>query len=69
MQSVLEVRRELRSRRRNWVMGAGLLLMFSAMPAYAGLVQTNLVSDIPGLAKVTDPSLVNPRATRRYNSR
>src|SRR5437870_13819845 len=23
-------------------------------------VQTNLVSDLPGLAKVTDPSLVNP---------
>jgi len=56
MQSVLEVRRH----RRNWVMGAGLLLMSSAMPAYAGLVQTNLVSDIPGLARVTDPLLVNP---------
>jgi uncharacterized protein (TIGR03118 family) len=26
----------------------------------AGFVQTNLVSDIPGLAAVTDPSLVNP---------
>jgi hypothetical protein len=26
----------------------------------AKLVQTNLVSDIPGLAKVTDPELVNP---------
>ena len=26
----------------------------------ADLTQTNLVSDIPGLAKITDPQLVNP---------
>src|SRR5580765_6500057 len=28
--------------------------------ASASYVQTNLVSDIPGLATITDPSLVNP---------
>src|SRR5262249_52931568 len=31
----------------------------SVAPASADLRQTNLVSDIPGLARVTDPSLVN----------
>jgi uncharacterized protein (TIGR03118 family) len=36
-------------------------LFLSAAPSFAaGLEQTNLVSDIPGLALVTDPSLVNP---------
>jgi uncharacterized protein (TIGR03118 family) len=29
-------------------------------PALAGYVQTDLVSDIPGLALITDPELVNP---------
>jgi uncharacterized protein (TIGR03118 family) len=46
---------------RNWALAscaAGLLL--SAAPASAQLKQTNLVSDIPGLAQVTDPNLVNP---------
>ena len=31
-----------------------------ASPAEAGYMQTNLVSDIPGLAQLTDPELVNP---------
>jgi uncharacterized protein (TIGR03118 family) len=31
--------------------------------AAAGYVQTNLVSDIPGLAAITDPALVNPWGT------
>src|SRR5205823_1911572 len=46
--------------RRSWVLGAMLLL--AARPAFAqtGYTQTNLVSNIPGLALVTDPSLVNP---------
>jgi uncharacterized protein (TIGR03118 family) len=35
-------------------------LLLSGAPAFAGIVQTNLVSDIPGLAIVTDPALVNP---------
>jgi uncharacterized protein (TIGR03118 family) len=36
-------------------------LLLSAAPAYAGpYVQTNLVSNIPGLAAITDPQLVNP---------
>jgi len=29
-------------------------------PASAGYIQTNLVSNVPGLATITDPSLVNP---------
>ena len=35
---------------------------FCAEPgqALAGYIQTNLVSDIPGLATITDSSLVNP---------
>lgn len=45
---------------RSWAIGVALLL--SAVPAVAqtGYTQTNLVSDIPGLAAVTDSSLVNP---------
>ncbi|HWU55875.1 MAG TPA: TIGR03118 family protein [Rhizomicrobium sp.] len=45
---------------RNWALGAALLL--AAVPAFAqtGYKQTNLVSDIPGLARVTDPDLINP---------
>jgi len=36
--------------------------LLSAMPLMAsqiGLIQTNLASDVPGLARVTDPNLVN----------
>lgn len=32
----------------------------SASRAEAAYVQTNLVSNIPGLATITDPNLVNP---------
>jgi uncharacterized protein (TIGR03118 family) len=31
-----------------------------SVPSATGFVQTNLVSDIPGLAAVTDPQLINP---------
>jgi len=37
-----------------------LLAAASAVPAAAAYVQTNLVSDIPGLAAFTDPNLKNP---------
>ena len=44
------------------VVSVGLGL--SAATAYAGAIapylQTNLVSDIPGLAPITDPNLQNP---------
>jgi uncharacterized protein (TIGR03118 family) len=40
------------------IMGASVFLALPA--AAAGYVQTNLVSDLPGVAKVTDPNLVNP---------
>lgn len=45
---------------RNWAFGAVCLI--AAQPAFAqtGYNQTNLVSNIPGLAVVTDPNLVNP---------
>ena len=49
----------LTTSRRNGAMLAVLLL--AAAPAYAGpYVQTNLVSNIPGLATITDPALINP---------
>ena len=38
------------------------MIMLGAMPVIAGpvgFIQTNLASDVPGLAKVTDPNLVN----------
>ena len=42
-----------------------VLVAAQAIPAQAGVArgsfhQTNLVSDVPGLAAITDPSLVNP---------
>ncbi len=51
----------------SWIM-SGLVcmavsgaLLFTALPAAAaGYVQTNLVSDRPGVAQNTDPNLVNP---------
>jgi uncharacterized protein (TIGR03118 family) len=38
------------------------ILAVSALPAFSGPIysQTNLVSDLPGQALITDPSLVNP---------
>jgi uncharacterized protein (TIGR03118 family) len=47
--------------------GAGLLMVALAVPATAGIIpppnsyrQANLVSDIPGVARRTDPHLINP---------
>jgi uncharacterized protein (TIGR03118 family) len=48
------------SRLRRLLPLAGLLAAAPALHAQAGYVQTNLVSDIPGLALTTDPLLVNP---------
>lgn len=45
---------------RNWAFGAALVVVAAPASAQTGYDQTNLVSDIPGLARVTDPSLVNP---------
>jgi len=45
---------------RSLLMLAGAALLAGTAPARASYVQTNLVSDIPGLALVTDPELVNP---------
>ena len=38
------------------------LIAIAALPAFAGsfYIQQNLVSDIPGVAAITDPNLVNP---------
>jgi uncharacterized protein (TIGR03118 family) len=47
---------------RRALLGAGVLLAVGASTAAAddGFVQTNLVSDIPGIALATDANLVNP---------
>jgi uncharacterized protein (TIGR03118 family) len=45
---------------RQWAMGAVLLCAAVPASAQTGYNQVNLVSDIPGLAGVTDPNLVNP---------
>ena len=59
----------LRARPGRWstaVAAAALLMLGSALVGPAGATsatsyrQTNLVSDIPGVARVTDPNLVNP---------
>src|SRR2546428_10449370 len=44
---------------------AAAALVIQALPAQAGIARgsfhkTNLVSDVPGLAPLTDPNLVNP---------
>lgn len=46
--------------RRNWAFGAVLVVAAAPASAQTGYNQTNLVSDIPGLARVTDPTLANP---------
>src|SRR5438309_5083591 len=51
--------------RASLVLLAVAAIVLQALPAQAGIArgsfhQTNLVSDIPGLAPVTDPKLVNP---------
>jgi uncharacterized protein (TIGR03118 family) len=49
---------------RSWPAGIAVALSLSslaiALPARAQYAQTNLVSNIPGLAAITDPRLVNP---------
>src|SRR5258708_9445741 len=42
------------------LVGFGLLVSTANTASPAPFLQTNLVSDIPGLATITDPSLVNP---------
>ena len=49
----------LRSRR-SVVATVALALSAVSLPASAGFIQTNLVSDLPGLAIVNDPNLKNP---------
>ena len=47
---------------RRFACAALSMIMLGAMPVIAGpvgFIQTNLASDVPGLAKVTDPNLVN----------
>jgi uncharacterized protein (TIGR03118 family) len=39
---------------------AGLLSLATTMPAQQHYTQTNLIADTPGVAKATDPNLVNP---------
>jgi uncharacterized protein (TIGR03118 family) len=47
--------------RSNLILASCAALLLSAAPSFAtGLEQTNLVSNIPGVALVTDPSLQNP---------
>lgn len=45
---------------RRMTAAVALALAFPAAPAAAAYIQVNLVSDIPGLAAVTDANLVNP---------
>src|SRR5947209_20605481 len=40
--------------------GPSLSLLMASTVAAAPYVQTNLVSDIPGLATITEPTLINP---------
>src|SRR5712675_2037405 len=48
------------------ITGLGLgLFGLTANTVWAGYVQVNLVSDIPGLATITDSSLVNPWGVSR----
>ena len=42
------------------IVGAGGALLAETVPALAGYVQTDLVSDIPGMALITDPDFVEP---------
>ena len=45
--------------------GLGLLLSTANTASPAPFVQTDLVSDIPGLATITEPTLVNPWGVSR----
>ena len=42
------------------LIGLGLLVSTASTASAAPYTQTNLVSDIPGLATLTEPTLVNP---------
>src|SRR5215218_109893 len=48
------------SHARRAALGALLLVTATALPAQTRYQQTNLVSDVPGLAATLDPQLVNP---------
>jgi len=54
--------KEYRVKNYSWVLLFVLLAAYGVNPSVsrAAFLQTNLVSDIPGVAPVTDPSLVNP---------
>jgi hypothetical protein len=45
-----------------WRLALLFILMVGLIPSsvWSAYVQSNLVSDIPGVAPVTDPNLVNP---------
>src|SRR4051794_9869484 len=47
---------------------AAAAITVAASQARADYVQTNLVSDLPGLATITDPELVNPWGLSRLNA-
>ena len=47
--------------KRNWAIASLWVLAGFTTPAQAGpLIQTNLVSNVPGLATINDPLLINP---------
>ena len=46
--------------KRDWAIAAAFLIAAPASALAGPYVQTNLVSDIPGFAIITDPALVNP---------
>src|ERR1044071_2540664 len=48
------------------ILGLGTVL--APEPAAAGYFVTNLVSDVPGLAPIVDPNLVNPWGLTRSNA-
>ena len=54
------MRSPISSYRNRALVSCATALLLSAAPAFAQYKQTNLVSNIPGLAAVTDPQLVNP---------
>lgn len=46
--------------KRDWAIAVAILIAAPASALAGPYVQTNLVSDVPGLAIITDPALVNP---------
>jgi uncharacterized protein (TIGR03118 family) len=66
----MKISKDFRSRRFGTV---SLLILIFAVNSYAQNVtqhykQTNLVSDVPGMAPVTDPNLVNPWGLSRSST-